>query len=178
VDSNLDQVSDDDLLSVNNNLFDVFLRGFDDLLSVLLCFLNDNLSLDDFDSQFLDNSNLVHFLSLYNQLSDSNDNSDGSSNSDNNSSHDDLDSSDNDIDVTDGLDFGYMDLDTVFLGNLDGFLDNLLGLVGNVDLVLFDEFDVVDDDLLDDNQMFLGLNKSLHYYLLVLDALDLSQFNC
>lgn len=178
MDSDLDQVSDDDLLSVNNNLFDVFLRGFDDLLSVLLCFLNDNLSLDDFESQFLDNSDLVHFLSLSNQLSDSNDNSDGSSNSDNNSSHDDLDSSDNDIDVTDGLDFGYMDLDTVFLGNLDGFLDNLLGLVGNMDLVLFDEFDVVDDDLLDDNQMFLGLNKSLHDYLLGFGALDLSQSNC
>jgi len=71
-----------------------------------------------------------------------------------------------------------MDLDTVFMGNVDGFMDNLLGLVGNMDLVVFDKVCVFNDDLLDDNQMMLGLSNSLFDYNLVLDALDLSQFNC
>jgi hypothetical protein len=177
VDSDLDQVSDDDLLSVVNNLSDVFLRGSDDLLSVDLGFLNDLLSLDDFDSQFLNKSDLVHFSSSNNQLSDMNDNSLDSLNSDDDLSHDDLNFSDNDMDVSDCSDFVYMDLDTVFLGDVDGFLDNLLGLVGNMDLVVVDHFLVVNDDLLDDNQMFLGLSNSLFDYDLSLDALDLSQFN-
>jgi hypothetical protein len=178
VDSDLDQVSDDDLLTVSNNNSDVFPRSSDDLLSVFLGFLNDLLSLDDFDSQFLENGDLVHFLSPNNQLSDSNDNSCDTFNSDDDFSHDDLNFSDNNMDVTDCLDFVYMDLDTVFMGNVDGFMDNLLGLVGNMYLVPVDDFNVVNDDLLDDNQMFLGLNNSLHDYLLVRDALDLSQFNC
>jgi len=178
VDSDLDQVSDDDLLSVDNNSSDVFLRGSDDLLGVNLCLLNDLLSLDDLESQFLDNGDLVHFLSSSDQLSDSDDNSCDTSNSDDDSSHDDLNFSDNDVDVTDGSDLGNMDLDTVFLGNVNGFLDNLLGLVGNMDFVVFDSDLVFNDFLLDDDQMFLGMNKSLHDYLLVLDALDLSQFNC
>lgn len=177
MDSDLDQVSDDDLLSVVNNNSDVFLRGSDDLLSVDLCFLNDLLSVDDFDSQFLNKSDLVHFLSSNNQLSDMNDNSLDSLNSDDDLSHDDLNFSDNDMDVSDCSDFVYMDLDTVFLGDVDGFLDNLLGLMGNMDLVVFDNFLVVNDDLLDDNQMFLGLSNSLFDYDLSLDALDLSQFN-
>lgn len=177
MDSDLDQVSDDDLLSVVNNNSDVFLRGSDDLLSVNLGFLNDLLSLDDFDSQVLNKSDLVHFLSSNNQLSDMNDNSLDTFNSDDDLSHDDLNFSDNDMDVTDCSDFVYMDLDTVFLGDVDGFLDNLLGLMGNMDLVVFDNFLVVNDDLLDDNQMFLGLSNSLFDYDLSLDALDLSQFN-
>ena len=178
MDSDLDQVSDDDLLSVDNNSSDVFLRGSDDLLSVNLSLLNDLLSLQDFDSQFLDNGDLVHFLSSSNQSSDMDDNSLDSSNSDDDSSHDDLNSFDNDMDVTDSSDFVYMDLDTVFLGNVDGFLDNLLGLVGNMDLVVFDLDLVFNDDLLDDNQMMLSLGNSLDDDLFVLDALDLSQFNC
>lgn len=177
MDSDLDQVSDDDLLSVDNNLSDVFLRGSDDLLSVLLGFLNDLLSLDDFNSQFLDNGDLVHFLSSFDQSSNMNDNSLDTSNSDDDSSHDDLNFSDNDMNVTDSFDLGNMDLDTVFLGNVDGFLDNLLGLVGNVDLVVFDSDLVFNDDLLDNNQMFLGLSNSLFDDDLVLDALDLAQFN-
>lgn len=177
MDFDLDQVSDDDLLSVVNNLSDVFLRGSDDLLSVLLGFLNDLLSMNDFDSQFLDKGDLVHFLSSNNQLSDMNDNSLDTSNSDDDLSHDDLNFSDNDMDVTDCSDFVYMNLNTVFLANVDGFLDNLLGLVGNMDLVVVDKFLVLNDDLLDDNQMFLGLSNSLFDYDLVLDALDLSQFN-
>jgi len=39
VSSDDDQVSNDDLLSVFNNLLDVFLGGFDDLLTSLLGFL-------------------------------------------------------------------------------------------------------------------------------------------
>jgi len=66
----------------------------------------------------------------------------------------------------------------VFMGNVDGFMDNLLGLVGNMDLVVFDKVCVFNDDLLDDNQMMLGLSNSLFDYNLVLDARDLSQFNC
>lgn len=66
----------------------------------------------------------------------------------------------------------------MFMGNVDGFMDNLLGLVGNMDLVVFDKVCVFNDDLLDDNQMMLGLSNSLFDYNLVLDALDLSQFNC
>lgn len=177
MDFDLDQVSDDDLLAVFNNPSDVYLRGFDDLLSVNLGFLNDLLSLDDFDSQFPDKGDLVHLPSSYNQPSDMNDNSLDTSNSDDDPSHDDLNFSDNDMDVTDCSDFVYMDLDTVFMGNVDGFLDNLLGLVGNMDLVVFDKVHVFNDDLLDDNQMFLGLSNSLFDYNLVLDALDLSQFN-
>lgn len=66
----------------------------------------------------------------------------------------------------------------MFMGNVDGFMDNLLGLVGNMDLVVFDKVCVFNDDLLDDNQMMLGLSNSLFDYNLVLDARDLSQFNC
>lgn len=105
MDFDLDQVSDDDLLAVVNNPSDVDLRGSDDLLSVNLDFLNDLLSLDDFDSQFLNKGELVHFPSSNNQLSDMNDNSLDTFNSDDDLSHDDLNSSDNDMDVTDCFDF-------------------------------------------------------------------------
>lgn len=44
-------------------------------------------------------------------------------------------------------------------------------------LVFFDKFLVSNDLLLDDNQMFLGLNDSLDKDLLSLNALDLSDFN-
>lgn len=53
MDSNLDQVSNNDFLSVNNNLFDVFLGGVDDLLSVFLDLFDDLLGLDDLNLQFL-----------------------------------------------------------------------------------------------------------------------------
>jgi len=149
---------------VDNNSSDMSLRGFDDYMSVMLGFLNDDLSLVDFDSQCLDKGDLVHSNSSSNQSSDMNDNSLDTSNSDDDLSHDDLNSSDNDMDVTDCFDFVYMDLDTVFVANVDGVMDNMLGLVGNMDLVVMDGDCVFNDDLLDDNQMMLSLGNSLLDY--------------
>jgi len=149
---------------VDNNSSDMSLRGFDDYMSVMLGFLNDDLSLVDFDSQCLDKGDLVHSNSSSNQSSDMNDNSLDTSNSDDDLSHDDLNSSDNDMDVTDCFDFVYMDLDTVFVANVDGVMDNMLGRVGNMDLVVMDGDCVFNDDLLDDNQMMLSLGNSLLDY--------------
>lgn len=149
---------------MDNNSSDMSLRGFDDYMSVMLGFLNDDLSLVDFDSQCLDKGDLVHSNSSSNQSSDMNDNSLDTSNSDDDLSHDDLNSSDNDMDVTDCFDFVYMDLDTVFVANVDGVMDNMLGLVGNMDLVVMDGDCVFNDDLLDDNQMMLSLGNSLLDY--------------
>lgn len=149
---------------MDNNSSDMSLRGFDDYMSVMLGFLNDDLSLDDFDSQCLDKGDLVHSNSSSNQSSDMNDNSLDTSNSDDDLSHDDLNSSDNDMDVTDCFDFVYMDLDTVFVANVDGVMDNMLGLVGNMDLVVMDGDCVFNDDLLDDDQMMLSLGNSLLDY--------------
>lgn len=149
---------------MDNNSSDMSLRGFDDYMSVMLGFLNDDLSLVDFDSQCLDKGDLVHSNSSSNQSSDMNDNSLDTSNSDDDLSHDDLNSSDNDMDVTDCFDFVYMDLDTVFVANVDGVMDNMLGLVGNMDLVVMDGDCVFNDDLLDDDQMMLSLGNSLLDY--------------
>jgi hypothetical protein len=149
---------------VDNNSSDMSLRGFDDYMSVMLGFLNDDLSLVDFDSQCLDKGDLVHSNSSSNQSSDMNDNSLDTSNSDDDLSHDDLNSSDNDMNVTDCFDFVYMDLDTVFVANVDGVMDNMLGLVGNMDLVVMDGDCVFNDDLLDDDQMMLSLGNSLLDY--------------
>lgn len=149
---------------MDNNSSDMSLRGFDDYMSVMLGFLNDDLSLVDFDSQCLDKGDLVHSNSSSNQSSDMNDNSLDTSNSDDDLSHDDLNSSDNDMDVTDCFDFVYMDLDTVFVANVDGVMDNMLGRVGNMDLVVMDGDCVFNDDLLDDNQMMLSLGNSLLDY--------------
>jgi hypothetical protein len=44
-------------------------------------------------------------------------------------------------------------------------------------LVFFDKFNVLNDLLLDDDQMFLGLNDSLDKNLSSLNALDLSDFD-
>lgn len=149
---------------MDNNSSDMSLRGFDDYMSVMLGFLNDDLSLVDFDSQCLDKGDLVHSNSSSNQSSDMNDNSLDTSNSDDDLSHDDLNSSDNDMNVTDCFDFVYMDLDTVFVANVDGVMDNMLGLVGNMDLVVMDGDCVFNDDLLDDDQMMLSLGNSLLDY--------------
>lgn len=48
------QMLNDDLLSVFNNLLDVFLGGFDDLLGSLLGFLIVFLGFNDLNSIFLD----------------------------------------------------------------------------------------------------------------------------
>jgi len=122
VNSDLDQVSNNDFLSVNNNLFDVFLGGMDDLLTVLLDLLGDLLGLDDLNLQFLNQNKLLLFLVFDDQFSDVDDTSDNSSNSDDGSVDNKFDSVYNDMNMFNCSDAMNMNSDTMFVRNVDDLL--------------------------------------------------------
>ena len=80
---------------MNNNLLDVFLSGFDDLLSVLLDLLSNLLGLNDLNLQFFNQDYVLLFFGSLDQFSDLDDTSDNSSNSKNGSVDNNFNSFDN-----------------------------------------------------------------------------------
>jgi hypothetical protein len=101
VDFNLDQVSDNQFLSVDNNLFDVSLGGVDDLLSVCLDLLGDLLGLSDLNLQFLDQDNILGCSSSDDLSSDDGDTMNNCSDVDNGSVDNNVNSFDNNMNVSD-----------------------------------------------------------------------------
>lgn len=172
--SDSDQVVDNNSLSVFDNLSDVFLTGLDNLLGSLLNLLEVNLSLFNNNLQFLDDFDLFMFhgssqfdLQMFPVFV-------SSDSSDLESVDGDSDLVDNEVNVVEFDDMFKMNLDTLLLVNSDGLLNGMFD-VFLVDNDLLDVFLGFVDFNLHFNDSLLGLGDSLDDKLLLVNVLDVSK---